>query len=55
LKPDHSSASVTPASAPPKKPASGLNPTEVRRQISEQIRKAFPEGYASIGASKSPG
>ncbi|HWW13913.1 MAG TPA: hypothetical protein VN310_04560 [Candidatus Dormibacteraeota bacterium] len=59
LKPDHSSASVTEASAAevapasaPKKPASGLNPTEVRRQISEQIRKAFPEGYASIGGSK---
>ena len=48
------SAVVTPASAP-KKPASGLNPTEVRRQISEQIRKAFPEGYASLGNSKSPG
>lgn len=48
------SAVVAPASAP-KKPASGLNPTEVRRQISEQIRKAFPEGYASIGGSKSPG
>jgi len=62
MKPDHSSASVAPASAAevaptsaPKKPASGLNPTEVRRQISEQIRKAFPEGYASIGGSKSPG
>jgi hypothetical protein len=63
MKPDHSSASVTPASAaevapasaPPKKPASGPNPTEVRRQISEQIRKAFPQGYASIGGSKSAG
>ena len=61
-KPDHSSASATPASAAevapvsaPKNPASGLNPTEVRRQVSAQIRKAFPEGYASIGAPKSPG
>ncbi len=61
-KPDNPTAAVTsagsavvaPASAP-KKAASGLNPTEVRRQISEQIRKAFPEGYASIGGSKSPG
>jgi hypothetical protein len=60
--PEHPSATVTPTGssvvAPPpaaKKPASGLNPTEVRRQISEQIRKAFPEGYASLGGSKSTG
>ena len=61
MKPDNSSASVTPASAAevapsaPKKPASGLNPNEVRRQISEQIRKAFPQGYASPGLSKPTG
>jgi hypothetical protein len=61
-KPEHPSAAVTPSGsavvAPPsapKKPASGLNPNEVRRQISEQIRKAFPEGYASLGGSKSAG
>ena len=46
------SAVVAPA-APPKKPAASLDPKEIRKQISEQIRKEFLPGYSSPGGSKS--
>jgi hypothetical protein len=48
------SAVVAPANAP-KKPVSGLNPTEVRRQVSEQIRKAFLPGYTGSNDPKPTG
>lgn len=48
------SAVVAPA-APPKKPAATLDPNEIRKQISEQIRKEFLPGYSSPGGSKSSG
>ena len=44
------SAVVTPT-APPKKPAASLDPKEIRKQISEQIRKEFLPGYSSPGGS----
>ena len=48
------SAVVAPAT-PPKKPAATLDPKEIRKQISEQIRKEFLPGYSSPGGSKSTG
>jgi chemotaxis protein histidine kinase CheA len=48
------SAAVAPAT-PPKKPAASLDPKEIRKQISEQIRKEFLPGYSSPGGSKSTG
>jgi hypothetical protein len=44
------SAAVAPA--PPKKPAASLDPNEIRKQISEQIRKEFLPN-SRIGGSKS--
>jgi hypothetical protein len=48
------SAVVAPA-APPKKPAASLDPNEIRKQISEQIRKEFLPGSLLPGGSKSTG
>ena len=62
VKPDNPSAAVNAASkaeaagtSAPKKPASGLNPQEVRRQVSEQIRKAFVPGYTGSDNPKPSG
>src|SRR5579864_3701848 len=61
-KSDNATATVTAAgsavvapTAPPKKPAASLDPKEIRKQISEQIRKEFLPGSSSPGGSKSTG
>jgi hypothetical protein len=41
--------------SPPKKPAASLNPSKIRQEISELIRKEFLPGYSTPTGSKSSG